>query len=200
MYYLVIPNSNQVGCEAIIDQFQQAFSGHKLLKQAAPHDADIPIMLWIGTLAKVIKGSYFLSLSDDKEFKLDVLESMALEPYIVFMEHDTAWSYEMHQFQGTRSFFYTKPVLYDFRPEDNPPNAAAFEEIFGVPVKRIERYLRVWDWEMIKDGDELAYPTDDFPAGEWQQVEDFIKVLIGGITESYALEIIPTLATPDSRP
>jgi hypothetical protein len=176
-----------MGCEEVAAQFHRVFARHKLLRHSTNHDADVPIMLWVGERATVIRGTYFLSLPDKKEFKLDVLESMALEPYVVFMEHDAAWGYELHQTPGTRRFFYTKPVLYDFKPEDNPPNPAAFEELFGVPRQRIERYFRTWS--EVPLGDRRAYPSDEFDVNDWQQVEDLIKVLIGGIRESYELII-----------
>lgn len=98
------------------------------------------------------------------------------------------------------SNFSTLPQYWDESPEfisayKGDPKAVA--ALWGVPVNRIERYMRNWGMTNIDDEEGTyetvlkgkAYPTDKYEYSDICQITDFIRALCG-------IDIEPMLAAP----
>ncbi len=210
MFYLVISTKTPEGfwhyLSGIFSSVSKSLLSDRLALSKLPEGpvADYwPIGMWVGDKGVALKfWSCRLQLLNDKEIFADDL-GRELAKHIKFpmlrcVESDTKWGYEFHQAQQ-RSIFCVDKLYWPDDPAhcaDIVADANALSELFGVVPERISRYLRIW--LEVPLNDLKAYPTDHFECGDWEQVEDFIQTLIGGVEECYALELVAE--EPDSPP
>ena len=105
------------------------------------------------------------------------------------IQEGSHWDYTLHSGGEVADQFSTDPDYYHEKDEQAHARLAGdpakLATLWGIPVKRIERYLRHWGPKDNDDGTYdytltgKAYPEDEADYGQYAQILDFVHALGG---------------------